>query len=806
MLLVLPFAIFWPETIGLRAYFHHDLQYYFYPYHKLVADIVASGELPLWNPYAFGGMPLVGDGQTALFYPPNLLFFVLPAEHALALAVLVHYGLAGAGTYGYVRQLGLVRPAAAIAALAFMFNGFLVSRVVHYSIMAGAALIPLLFWALERLLRRPGRARFAGAAAAVALQAVAGHPQIPLYTAVALGLYCAAISAQRWRQGWRALAPVGLLFGVYLAGYALAAVQLLPWIEWAAFSPRAANASYEFVTNQSLRAFDWLLFLFPYGFGGLVENMMQTTPAWDLPIYVWERLGYLGLAPLALAVVGLAGRGRRLEHRAPSIEDGDERVRAERWLALVVVLLGMLLIAAGSSTPAGYLVYLVPALGRLRAYSRAVAVAVFAIAVLAGYGADRIATAGPRPRVLRSAIAGGVLVFGAVGVTLLAANLVGVEQLAAWMPGLAREPVWRNMFQSDLQLGQANAYMPLLLATATAGLLLVAAFRQRAALMPLLLLTAVDLVLFATAFNPSTQAAVFQRVPPSVEFLRADSSDYRTVSLISDDRLPLEVAQSQLAVSWALPYAIEDVNGFNSLQTRRHLDMLLGPSEQDVSYGKLRNAGLLAANNRVLDLLGVKYALVQRQYAVELPYEFEARNDPEVQPRWARAYSDKYVTIYRRREPLPRAFFTAGVTVGSNPAAILAAVTASSFDPLQSSIVEGITAQQAAGLSGSTAGSVELIHKRPNELRVTTASDSRQLLVLSEIWAPGWHAAVDGEAVPILRTNYLFRGIVVPAGTHELRLVYRPASLLWGAAISGVAAVVLVAGGLTQRRSTNRHQ
>lgn len=819
LLFVLPLAVFLPEALGLRAYFHHDLQYYFYPYHKLVADIVAAGHLPLWNPYAFGGMPLIADGQTALFYPPNALFFLLPAEHALSLAVLLHYGIAGAGAYAYARQLRLAPMAAALAALSFMFNGFLVSRVVHYSIMAGAALVPLLFWAVDRLLLRPSRARFALAAAAIAVQTLAGHPQVPLYTAVALGLYCATIAVLRWRLRWRALVPLVLLAGTYVAGYALAAIQLLPWIEWAAYSPRAANASYEFVTFQSLRAFDWLLFLFPYGFGGLAENMMQTTPAWDLPVYLWERLGYVGLAPLALAVVGLGGwsteRGRNDETGKRGDREGTRQTvvgddgswRRERWTAIIVVLIGMLLIAAGNNTPAGYLVYLVPALGKLRAYSRAVAVAAFALSVLAGYGAHRLSQAGAHPRVLRSAIEAGVLVLASVGVTLWAANALGFDRLALWMPGLLAEPVWKNMLQRALQLGQANARVPLVLAMATAVLLCLAAFRPRSALLPLLLLTAADMVLFARAFNPTTDPKIFGRVPASVRFLRADNDVFRIASFIRDDRLPLQAAQSQLAVSWAIPYAIEDINGFNSLQTRRHLDMLLGPKEQDVSYGKLHNAGLLGSADPILNLFGVKYVLVQRQSDVRPPNQVDARSDPEAAPRWVQVFADEYVTIYRNREPLPRAFFAANVALEPNARRVLAAVSKPGFDPRRMSVVEGgLSPAQAVALAGTAPGSVAIERDGPNKLRLTTAAESARLLVLSEIWAPGWHAQIDGRPAPILRTNYLFRGIVVPAGRHEVRLVYRPSSLLWGAAISGLAALVIGGLFLTQSRATNKHR
>ena len=85
-LAVLPFLIFLPETLGNRAFYISDYQNYFYPYHKATVDLVRAGNLPLWNPYTSGGIPLLGDGQTALFYPPNWLAYFMRPIHALMLA------------------------------------------------------------------------------------------------------------------------------------------------------------------------------------------------------------------------------------------------------------------------------------------------------------------------------------------------------------------------------------------------------------------------------------------------------------------------------------------------------------------------------------------------------------------------------------------------------------------------------------------------------------------------------------------------------------------------------------------------
>jgi len=160
-LFLLPFILFFRATLGLAVFFVHDIQYYFFPYRKVAADIVRSGHLPLWNPYCNAGMPLLGDGQTALLYPPNWLIFILPTAHALTLAILSTFSIAGVGMYFYLRQIRSERTIAAIGALGFMFCGFFVSHLSHVSIPATAALIPWIFWGCERLMHRPSAVNFA---------------------------------------------------------------------------------------------------------------------------------------------------------------------------------------------------------------------------------------------------------------------------------------------------------------------------------------------------------------------------------------------------------------------------------------------------------------------------------------------------------------------------------------------------------------------------------------------------------------------------------------------------------------------
>ena len=93
----------------------------------------------------------------------------------------------------------------------------------------------------------------------------------------------------------------------------------------------------------------------------------------------------------------------------------------------------------------------------------------------------------------------------------------------------------------------------------------------------------------------------------------------------------------------------------------------------------------------------------------------------------------------------------------------------------------------------------------PNELVLEVEADRGGLLFLSEVYYPAWRAWVDGEPAEVLRTNTAFRGVVVPAGVHSVRLRYSAAEFRLGFAISGPSALaciaVLLALGWRGRRS-----
>jgi|GEM_PF-1999745 len=822
-LVLLPLLVFAPLVLLRDTFYFHDVQHYFYPYHTLAAALVAQRQLPLWNAYAFSGIPLLGDGQTALFYPPNWLFFGLPGAAALNYAVLLQFCIAGLGMYLFMRSLDLWRFPALVAAVAYMFCGFMTARVVHLSIMSGAALIPLLFACVERTLRTGSARWFAAAALAAALQALAGHPQVPIYTALALGLYVLVRAVERGvaRGDWRALVRFPLLLaGIYALGYCLAAVQLLPWVELASLSPRAAGASFAFVFGGSMNGDQWLLFLFPYLYGSLEPGRYATLPM-DIvsAVKTWEHSAYVGILPLALAALALLDLAR-FPHAAETRRHGDTETQRhgdtetrsqgdteprrhgaketrsvtislspdllvsrppDPWFSLcyfaLLLLLGLLM-AAGKYTPFAELIYATPVIGKLRDVERAVVLAAFALTALAAFGMQRLLEPGDWAQTRRRSRG------------LHAAALIGLLPLGVVL--LVGQPAFRAALGLDLhaleqlQLSRPNAYIPVLLGGASAALLI--GWRRWPALAPVLALALVvlDLGSYAAAFNPTTDAQLYSRVPPVVQFLRQDSGPFRKATFLTNNALDSHTAQDVLAVSWGMVYGIEDINGFNSLQPRRYTDYLFGPNVDDVSYGYLTNEQLFQPTSPILSTLNVKYLLVPGVL------------QPQIGPTFREVYADAQVRVYQNMQVYPRAYFVDAVRSEADPRVVLRSVTAGGFDGRRLALVE---AGQLPSLgTASDPAEVTITRYAADEISLTTSTAAQRFLVLSEMYFPGWHAYVDGVETPIYRTNYIFRGVVVPAGRHTLTFVYRPASALWGAALSALALVVVV-GLLVVRRS-----
>ncbi|MCU0293333.1 MAG: YfhO family protein [Thermoanaerobaculaceae bacterium] len=194
----------------------------FVPWLQLARGELAAGRLPLWNPYQDGGVPLLGNAQSALASPLVWPALLLGVERGWNLSLLLRLLVAVAGTYLWLRDLGRSRLTAALGAVSFGMSGAFVAWLEHpHTLVAAAA--PWVLWAAQRVAREPHPSSLVALVAAVWLAFVGGHPETLLLIALLAGAWVLG------RAGRRGL---GRTLGPALLGAGLAAPLVLPFVEY----------------------------------------------------------------------------------------------------------------------------------------------------------------------------------------------------------------------------------------------------------------------------------------------------------------------------------------------------------------------------------------------------------------------------------------------------------------------------------------------------------------------------------------------------------------------------------------------
>lgn len=762
LLALLAALFFWRLTILGEALYWGTPLLQFFPWRTLAVQEYLSGRAPLWNPYAGFGAPLAANFQSAVFYPLNAVYFLLPVERAMTATVVLHVFLAGWFTYGLGRMLALSRSGALVSAVTFMFSGYLVARAGFLSITATVAWLPALLLALEGCLRtspQPGGSRLlwiVAVAVATGMLLLAGHIQLAYYSLVAATLYLGyrlwsedsssrgPLGLSLFARGRRAIGHGGLALAGVALGVALAGVQLLPSWEMARESVRQGGAAYDFATGYSLWPGQLLGALAPNFFGS------QANGDWWGPGAHWEGVIYLGALPLLLALLGL--------------RHGQDR-RRWFWLALA---LAALFLATGRYNPVFPALFeRLPGLGLFQAPARFSLWYTLAGAMLAGLGWDAL-HAGGAARGRRLGLWATALALG----MLLAA-------LAFVLSGFDRA------FQSTAATAVAAAGGWLL----AAGALLWA--RPRAAptwwRVGALSLVAVDLFVFGSGLNPTTDARLYAgSAPPSVAALREAASGGRIYTAEAvykegqeryfsfkrfspTDWRELWQLREALMPNLATLERLPEAYNYDPLRLERPQRLQRAAEALDLPAGQ---AGLPP---HILDLMGVRFILSYGDLA-----------GPN-RRLWGNSGP---IAVYRGESPLPRAYVAPWPAPAAGPDEALALLTVAGFDPRREAVVEAPPG--AFPIAGAAAGEARMVEDQPQRVAVEVSS-SGGVLVLADAYYPGWRASLDGQEAPIWPANVAFRAVALPPGDHRVEFWYDPPSFRIGLALSGLALGTLIA-------------
>lgn len=356
-----------PSTTPTRAWdaLLWDSMAQFYPWRVLLQRGLQSGELPLWNPYQYCGYPFVGNGQSALFYPPNWLLLWIPVNYFLGLSLALHWLLSGLLTYLLCRTLGLRPGAAALAGIIFETSGFMIAWCELPTVVNTMAWLPGAWLGVEWLFRRR-RGGLAMVALSLGLTLLAGHLQFAAYVWLATGVYALLRGLARWVA--RRRAPVAALALAVVLALGVGAPQVLPTLELGLASPRGAQGAslegWQFQKTRALLPVELVTFLFPEAAGDPVTGGYRG-------FSFTEHCGYAGVFAVLFALLGIAWR-------------------RDRW-ALLYALGAVAAVSIAMAGPLAYLLYFyVPKLGQAGNFARILGVYTLCLAVLAGMGFDRL--------------------------------------------------------------------------------------------------------------------------------------------------------------------------------------------------------------------------------------------------------------------------------------------------------------------------------------------------------------------------------------------------------------------------------
>jgi hypothetical protein len=700
-----------------------------YPMAQAAGRSIRDGTIPLWNPFQLCGYPFLATVIYGVLYPFNVAYLFLPTHVAIEATIVLHIFAAGLFMYLFTRGIPLGRPAAFSSATIFMWSGILSYRAGWFP----PALASAVWLPLAFLaIDRIFERRSLGSS---------------MLLGVAVGMPILAGWLQTWTYAMYAIGGYAVL---RLVADALRHRRAAPLLPSAVLLATGLLLGVALAAAQLLPSFE-LRSAGPRKPGGLsVEQMLVT--GGDAPEQIisgavdptpgFPRKSYLGMATLLLMPLSLFSTSRRV-----------------RLLWLWLLAIGSMAVALSIHQPFFEFYRALPTVGWFREPQRILYLYAFAGSVLAGIGLEALSRlrADARRR-------------GALGVATLTALVVS---LTTPIPIRGLLTLW---------IGLAAIWATALLPTARL---------RSGALLGLVGLLAGDLFL-ATSNpyrHPYHDTNVLHNETPVFEFIQQHQGFDRTY-----------IAAGRWAWGWPWVMAkqgvlrqIYGVTDYEPLSLDRYAKfyrLLEAPFERQHAFSGALLTRPDRPNFRLLDLMSVRFMVVAKLAPKKLRGALLAKGwRPVFRPE------DGDFLVVENPDPLPRAYVVYRTRAADGEAAALQAISERSFDFRNVAVLESpdVATPRVRRRSVQKASPARIVRYDPTRVVVELKARWPGHLILTDTFYPGWKATLNGSPTPILRANYLFRGVAVPAGEHTVTFRYEPLSFSIGATLSAAATALLIA-------------
>ncbi|MDR7129200.1 hypothetical protein J2X69_001535 [Algoriphagus sp. 4150] len=712
----------------------------------------ATGKEALWTNSVFGGMPayfvsleFAGDITTPLLsiitlglpHPVNSLFLGMVAMYVLML------------TFG-------VRPAfAIIASVAFSMSSYnLLSLAAGHNAKIWAVnLIPVILLGIHLAFKKK---RLLGAgilALGLLLQLKFNHVQITYYSLIISVIYVAVRIVFDWKK--EPVVQLGKTIAFLLLGAVLAVGgnigRIATAMEYAPYSTRgnttlesaSAGLDKDYAFSWSNGKLETFTFLIPNFYGGgsstplgkntasekalrsngldpaQINGFLQGAPTYwgDQPFTGGPIYG--GVILVFLAFIGIWA--------AP---------KESLYTFGAIILLSLMLSWGKNLSWFNYLLFdILPGYNKFRAVSMALGMTLFAIPALAAISLERLYQSKDfKPLYIAGVAMGGLLFLFAIGAGIFRFEGAADAGLPDWLVNAIR--------QDRKSMLSASAWRSLALVGASFALVYFALKGKISDLilgLGLFALVTIDLwavnkhYLNDDSFQGNPTGSYFSETPADVEI--AKDKDYFRV---------LDLTES-LTATGKSPYRFHSLGGYHGAKMRRYQDLLdnrlsfeLNDFVKKAQEGEFDFGGI-----QTINMMNTKYLIAGT--AANAVFENPEANGPAWVP-------SQVVSVQTNQEEMDE--------LGRINTKTQATVNTSEF-----------------GQVNAGSGQITHTYYAPNELKYTAEMSKEGLAVFSEIYYPvGWTATLDGKETEIIRTDYLLRGLIVPAGTHEIVFKFEPKS------------------------------
>jgi hypothetical protein len=739
-------------------YVQTDQAAVYYPWEVLTRNSLREhGDLPLWDPQSFAGHPLYANSQTGLAYPPRLILAELVSPSWVHdLYLMFHIWLGGLAMFALLKEFGARFAGALLSGVAWSFSSFTAFWIQLENYAVVLALLPFVVLCIHRWHARRSWRALAVGGLLLGVIFVGGSPEIALPCFVLAFVYAASFSLTRLVSGWRQLATRQRLViaaapvGLGVVAVAVAAVALLPFL---ALQSRYAREPFTLSENLKL--------------GKVVPgDLLHTFVPADLPLTSTNTAVFVGSIAGLVAVIGFFRR------------------RPGAGLARGTAILLLLFF---SVPPFQWLVYnAIPKLNFVGGLGRLLFVWVFAVAILAGLGLDAVVT------IVRRRSERWVATPDAPGAP--DAPDPRRDDRLPWERWSSRS--WRRLAPA------ARRAAPALVGVVCVGL------------------TAAQLFVYMRDANPPFQARSASQLFPDTPAITAVRQAIGPAP--GRDRFlpltgPTGGPPASVPLVWATSLALDlpSAGGYESALPTDTADLwrfVAGESLDTIRRNQIRFAfGPYFAQGTRMELLGrLGIAAVLTEPNVSFsPEQLEAWHLRET-------YRGRDGVVFEVLDRPRRAFLADRAVRVDDADQALERLVGPDFDPRREVILDDAKSARdnpaTTPAEGNAGGRVRWLEDSADELRLEVRSEKPSWLVVLDSWDPGWSASIDGHPTDMVRADYNFRAVHVPAGTSTIRMSYEPPGLVLGAVISGVTVTLIVVAlvapllwGYARRRSALRN-